>query len=101
MSTEERVIKQYRIETRNPDWDYSGNWDSEEYVEWLEAYVSEILNDSHTNKGTEKRIKELERLIPKFKSNNKVLPQKIESMEWELRALKAERLLDIQENIKP
>jgi len=39
------------------------------------------------------RIAELERLIPKLKSSGKILPQKITSMEWELRSLKAEKLV--------
>ncbi len=38
----------------------------------------------------EKRIKQLEDLIPKLKGNKKILPQRIEALEWELRALKAE-----------
>lgn len=41
------------------------------------------------------RIEKLEMLIPKLKNNNKINPLKIESMEWELRALKAEQQLKI------
>jgi hypothetical protein len=39
---------------------------------------------------SETRIEKLERLIPKFKANKKISTLKIEAMEWELRALKAE-----------
>lgn len=39
----------------------------------------------------EKRIETLESLIPKLKANRKILPLKVECMEWELRALKAEQ----------
>ena len=39
------------------------------------------------------RIERLERLIPKLGANKRILPLKIECMEWELRALKAERLV--------
>jgi len=38
------------------------------------------------------RIEKLEILIPKLKANKKILPLKLECMEWELRALKAEKL---------
>lgn len=39
------------------------------------------------------RIKKLERLIPKLKNNKKINTLKVEAMEWELRALKAEQQL--------
>ena len=39
----------------------------------------------------EERIEKLERLIPKLKANKKILPLRIECLEWELRALKAEK----------
>lgn len=39
------------------------------------------------------RIETLERLILKLKGNSKILPLKIECMEWQLRALKAESLV--------
>jgi hypothetical protein len=39
------------------------------------------------------RITTLETLIPKLKANKKILPMKIECLEWELRALKAESKL--------
>jgi len=41
------------------------------------------------------RIKLLERVIPRLKTNNKILPLKIQCMEWELRALKAEQKLTL------
>ena len=39
----------------------------------------------------EERTEKLERLIPKLKANKKILPLMVECMEWELRALKAEK----------
>jgi hypothetical protein len=39
------------------------------------------------------RIEKLEKLIPKLKANKKILPLKVECMEWEMRALKAEHQL--------
>lgn len=41
-------------------------------------------------KEGESKIEQLERLIPKFKANKKILPLKVECTEWELRALKLE-----------
>ncbi len=37
------------------------------------------------------RIKRLKDLIPKLKSNNKIQPLKIESLEWELKYLESEK----------
>lgn len=41
----------------------------------------------------ESRIEKLEVLIPKLSGNKKINPLRIEALEWELRALKAERKL--------
>lgn len=43
---------------------------------------------------SQSRIITLERLIPKLKSTSKIKPQKIEALEWELKALKAQLELD-------
>lgn len=47
---------------------------------------------------SEQRIEQLERLIPKLKKGNKLLPQAIESLEWELKALKLQEKLKIKIN---
>ena len=39
------------------------------------------------------RIEKLEKFITKLKNNKKINPLKVEAMEWELRALKAEAQL--------
>ena len=49
----------------------------------------------------ETKIEQLERLIPRFKANKKIHPLKIKSMEWELRALKAEQKLTQQPETEP
>lgn len=46
------------------------------------------------------RIKKLEILIPKLKANKKILPLKLECMEWELRALKAEKLVKESDSLQ-
>jgi hypothetical protein len=47
-----------------------------------------------------KRIVDLKRLIPKLKANKKIHPLKIESLEWELRALVAENIINENNHVR-